>query len=711
MADAVHYHLEKMVPELEDLEKRGIFSKTEIKSIVKRRTDLEYAIHRLQPLKSDFLRYIEYEINLDRLRRKRKRRMHLNVPQKQAKREKNKLKGSPGVKEKTSLSDYSLLRRIHGLYQKMLRRFGGDMGLWVQYFEWSRAVGSSKALGRSFARAIQLHPTKPTFWIMAAAWEFEENGNMNSARILLQRGIRLNTEDKTLWHEYFKLELLFIEKVKERRKILFGDGANGRDAAAENVNGDEEVEAADRTVSLPGLSEEKGLGMSALEQDETIAATTSDEANVSSMGEKLTPMQRTLLEVVVPRVIYRNAVQAIPHDLQFRIGFLQIYRKFGPETKIGQEEIYESLRKDFPNHPTARAVLAERHLAGITPVDPKYPAALKSCVTEFDACVVEIPLPEMWAAYADFLAGQLNACDEENLKKYLKASLLKTYTRTASANLATPQTYVSWSALTSPAQSLTILQKGVENIPTSAELWLARIARAGNEEKEGLFERACAAVGGMEGRWKVWEEYLKWCVGCWEGASGNGSGQAMEVDEEDGSSSGGDDDDEQEEEEEEEAETSSPTLNSKTVTQKFETALSRDALGGTEHESAILEQYMKWSYRAGGITQTRALYDRLIAERQRKPEFFRTCVKMEERNVKDNGKGMWSAESVGRVRKLWEAAVVADSTDTATWLDYIRFEMDVAKDMQRATRLHWRAGKEVVDKDGFMRSYEAMKAA
>jgi hypothetical protein len=28
----------------------------------------------------------------------------------------------------------------------------------------------------------QLHPTKAVLWIQGAAWEFEDNGNVNSAR-------------------------------------------------------------------------------------------------------------------------------------------------------------------------------------------------------------------------------------------------------------------------------------------------------------------------------------------------------------------------------------------------------------------------------------------------------------------------------------------------------------------------------------------------
>ncbi|KAJ3064550.1 U3 snoRNP protein, partial [Rhizoclosmatium hyalinum] len=182
MAEQVQFHLEKMIPELEDLEQRGIFTKAEIKEIVKRRTAHEYAIHRRIGRRADFLKYIEYEINLDRLRKKRKIRLGLDANQDEVDNEAKKKLGF-------TLSDYSLTKRINGLYQKALKKFSGDVELWVQYFEWAKSMGASAALGRSFARAIQLHPTNPSMYILAAQYEFVSNKNMTSARVLMQRGL------------------------------------------------------------------------------------------------------------------------------------------------------------------------------------------------------------------------------------------------------------------------------------------------------------------------------------------------------------------------------------------------------------------------------------------------------------------------------------------------------------------------------------------
>ena len=56
MADTVRYHMEAMVPELEDLQRKGYFTRAELKAIVKRREEFEYLLKRKAALKQDYLR-------------------------------------------------------------------------------------------------------------------------------------------------------------------------------------------------------------------------------------------------------------------------------------------------------------------------------------------------------------------------------------------------------------------------------------------------------------------------------------------------------------------------------------------------------------------------------------------------------------------------------------------------------------------------------
>ena len=55
MADRVIEIMEAMIPEFEDLRKRGLCSPAEVKALIKRRENAEYSMNRRQPARADFL--------------------------------------------------------------------------------------------------------------------------------------------------------------------------------------------------------------------------------------------------------------------------------------------------------------------------------------------------------------------------------------------------------------------------------------------------------------------------------------------------------------------------------------------------------------------------------------------------------------------------------------------------------------------------------
>eukprot|EP00163_Fabomonas_tropica_P021663 TRINITY_DN3779_c0_g1_i2.p1 TRINITY_DN3779_c0_g1~~TRINITY_DN3779_c0_g1_i2.p1 ORF type:complete len:140 (-),score=23.01 TRINITY_DN3779_c0_g1_i2:45-464(-) len=107
MADTVQALMEGMVPELEDLRKYKIFNKEEIRQIVKKRRDYEYRLKRRAAKKEDFLMYAQYEMNLEKLRRIRKKRL--------------------GIFRKKGPSEFAGVRRIHFIFDRGLRKFKSDM--------------------------------------------------------------------------------------------------------------------------------------------------------------------------------------------------------------------------------------------------------------------------------------------------------------------------------------------------------------------------------------------------------------------------------------------------------------------------------------------------------------------------------------------------------------------------------------------------------
>lgn len=55
--------------------------------------------------------------------------------------------------------------------------------------------------------------------MLAASHELA-NGGMSAARVLLQRGLRLNADCADMWREYVRLELGFVEALRRRWDVL-----------------------------------------------------------------------------------------------------------------------------------------------------------------------------------------------------------------------------------------------------------------------------------------------------------------------------------------------------------------------------------------------------------------------------------------------------------------------------------------------------------
>ena len=210
-----------MLAELKDLGEKGLFSPGEIKQIIKRRTAFEMALVRRIPNKNDYLRYAAYEMGLEALRRKRITRLSASAtlppfpfPCSNDDDIKKELPKSP-----PSISDYALTRRQFQIFERALQKFKSDVSLWLQYLRVAQRAGSRALAGRIAARAVQLHPRTPALYVLAASHELA-NGGMGAARVLLQRGLRLNADCVEMWREYVRLELGFVEALRRRWDVL-----------------------------------------------------------------------------------------------------------------------------------------------------------------------------------------------------------------------------------------------------------------------------------------------------------------------------------------------------------------------------------------------------------------------------------------------------------------------------------------------------------
>ncbi len=73
-------------------------------------------------------RYAEYETKLEELRAHRK--------------------DITGLKGKTTLADYAIVRRIHNIYERATRKFRGDLRVWLKWLHFCRSSGSTRQISR-----------------------------------------------------------------------------------------------------------------------------------------------------------------------------------------------------------------------------------------------------------------------------------------------------------------------------------------------------------------------------------------------------------------------------------------------------------------------------------------------------------------------------------------------------------------------------------
>jgi U3 small nucleolar RNA-associated protein 6 len=139
------------------------------------------------------------------------------------------------------VGDYALVRRQFAVFECALKKFGGDVALWVAYIRKARDEGACALVGRLYARcvrppppraraddgrrALQRHPGEPALYVLTAAHELAAGaGGVEAAWTLLQGGVHMNSERAELWAELraelVRVELSFVEGLRRGWDVL-----------------------------------------------------------------------------------------------------------------------------------------------------------------------------------------------------------------------------------------------------------------------------------------------------------------------------------------------------------------------------------------------------------------------------------------------------------------------------------------------------------
>lgn len=223
----------------------------------------------------------------------------------------------------------------HPIQKQTLRKFRGDLELWLQYLDYCSSTGAHKAHSRALAQALQLFPRVAGLWIRAASYEYFDHASPPAARVLMQRGLRLNGPDSALlWVQYFKLELLYVNKLRGRREALgLEDGpATPREEEEEEEEQDPEEEGGEG-VDVPVLEGEEEEE----EEEAPVAPTPTENPDNDPRAQSVA----AVLAGAVPRVVYLSAIKARPTDLAMRLSFLETLEALG-----GEEGHFEPLAQE-----------------------------------------------------------------------------------------------------------------------------------------------------------------------------------------------------------------------------------------------------------------------------------------------------------------------------------------------------------------------------
>ncbi|XP_030206672.1 U3 small nucleolar RNA-associated protein 6 homolog [Gadus morhua] len=199
MAEVIQLRVEERIPELEQLERVGLFTSKEVKSLIKRATALEYKLQRLILNKEDFIAYIQYEINVLELVKKRREHIKYNFKREEI--------------------EFPIVQRINGVFKRATNKWKSDVQLWLSHIAFCKKWATKTHLSKVFSAMIAIHPDKSGLWIMAAKSELEDMNSSESARHLFLRALRFHPEDKKVFQEYFRMELLHAEKLRKQKSM------------------------------------------------------------------------------------------------------------------------------------------------------------------------------------------------------------------------------------------------------------------------------------------------------------------------------------------------------------------------------------------------------------------------------------------------------------------------------------------------------------
>ncbi|SGZ51827.1 CIC11C00000004270 [Sungouiella intermedia] len=398
MSSKVRYYMELSVPELDDLNKKGLFDRKEITMIMRRRTDYEYRIQGRGSKPRDYLKYAEFEISLEKLRIKRYQR----------------LKTVDMVDTKPSISDWAGFRKIVFVFDRAVKRYPGDLEIWSRYLQFVKDKDAVKVVYRVYAKLLLLQPRNVDAWLLAAKYEFDVNANAKGARDLYQRALRMNPESFKLWLSYAQFELAYVLKLLARRKVmgLLTEKQQKDDLAAQESElqkrkekGTDGVAGNDDMVTLNDVDGDEMRSELALLPEADISVLGNPDSNPVLKGD----IALTIFDLCIPELL-QGVASNLKEDKVFEIAndFLDMFEKF---PTLNREYLYHHilryLQTNYAGNTRTATIDITLTLRGISVGDADLAENLQLSVNKFNAYKAKAKSDAEKKALTDFYINYL----------------------------------------------------------------------------------------------------------------------------------------------------------------------------------------------------------------------------------------------------------------------------------------------------------------
>lgn len=96
-------------------------------------------LRRHEARRLDYMRYVEYELNLESLRALRTKRIEGGAVGNNHRNKKKKTK-----KGKAAAADFCCVRLVRWIFDRAVMKFPGDVDIWLHYIDFSSRQGQSK---------------------------------------------------------------------------------------------------------------------------------------------------------------------------------------------------------------------------------------------------------------------------------------------------------------------------------------------------------------------------------------------------------------------------------------------------------------------------------------------------------------------------------------------------------------------------------------